>query len=359
MTILPVALFNQAGTISGNGEILYYPEKSIALIPMPSDPKQKEEWLKQKAFTLYDITEVFTDFTGRPDSNLIFTHLGGGIGDVLAFSAVAEYLRGRSLTVHCLPKHHILFKWYTNQNIHAKGMYEPIFENYTPANRLSRYSKFVRLRMEYAAIEGREVNWYDAMFARMGIPTPDGLNRPQLRVRPYHAKFEKRSILIQHRASCQIRSSNMEDFYIPVREAYPTAPIYVYERDLTKEDIQFCKKTSIRILPDVSIEDYLIDLQDFNLVVSTDSAATHFREGIGKPCLTAFGAMTADSRTRGYIHTRSFDVKTGCQFQPCFKHQMRIDDFCPARTPGENIAKCQTGTDFQAQLYTELKAYHI
>jgi hypothetical protein len=277
---------------------------------------------------------------------------------VLAFSAVAEFLKGRSLTVHCLPKHHVLFKWFTNQNIKAKGMYEPIFENFTPANRLTIYQHFYRLRMEYAAIEAREVNWFDAMFARMGMPTPEGLGRPQLREIPGDNQCA-RSILIQHRSSCQIRSSSLEDFYTPVREVYPKSSICVFKSDLTREDMKFAETTNIRILEPMPLESYLMLLQNFRLVVATDSAATHFREGIGKPCLTAFGAMTAESRTRDYIHTRSFDVKTGCQFQPCFKHQMRIDDFCPAHTPGENIAKCQTGTDFQAQLYTELKAYHI
>lgn len=359
MALLPVALFSQGGVISGSGEKLLYPPKCISLIPMPTDNAEREKWSKSESFTLYDITEVFADFTSRPSCRLLFTHLGGGIGDVLAFSAVAEYLRGRSLTVHCLPKHHVLLKWFKNQSITAKGMYEPIFLDYTPANRMTRYNYYARLRMEYAAIEAREVNWYDAMFARIGIPTPEGLGRPQLVPRTAGDGFGTRSILIQHRSSCQIRSSSLEDFYIPVREAYPKAPLCVFESDLTEEDRQFAEVADIRVLKSASIEDYLLALESFKLVVGTDSSATHFREGIGKPCLTAFGAMTAESRTRDYKYTRSFNVETGCKYQPCFKHQMNVADFCPAYTPGELTAKCQSGLDFQEQLYYELKEYQI
>lgn len=356
MAILPVALFKQAGTITGS-ETLVYPANSISLIPLPADPKERLKWAQDKAFTLYDITQFFPDFTARPNARLLFTHLGGGIGDVLAFSAVAEYLRGRTITAHCLPQHHVLFKWFTNHDIKLKGMYEPIFTDFTSANRITKYAQYARLRLEYAAIEAREVNWYDAMFARLGVPTPVGLTRPQLVERQEYTTQYTKSILIQHRASCQIRSSSLADFYEPVRRVYPKASICVFESDLTQADKAYAKTVKITVLPALRLEQYLFMLQRFALVVSTDSSAIHFREGLGKPCLSVYGAMTTESRTRDYIYTRSFNVQTGCQYQPCFKHQLSITDFCPAHTPGENTAKCQSGEAFREQLFTELSNY--
>lgn len=362
MGFLPVIFFNQAGTISGGTEkSLYYPQHSISLIPLPSDPKKREEWAQNKAFTMYDITQVFTDYTSNPKARQLFTHLGGGIGDVLAFSAVAEYLRGRNLTVHCLPQHHVLFKWFKNQDIKLKGMYEPIFRDFSPAGRIKNNlnNGTARLRMEYAAIEAREVNWIDAMFARMGLPTPPGLDRPQLLERKVKITGHslKKCILIQHRASCQIRSSSLADFAEPVRQAYPDAKLCVFESDCYTDDRIYADTHDINVIQRTSIEDYLLMLQAFKLVVATDSSATHFREGLGKPCLTAFGAMTAESRTQGYKYIRAFNVQSNCPHQPCFKHQMNIMDFCPAYTKGESTAKCQSGAAFREQLYQELVNY--
>ncbi|MFA6973969.1 MAG: glycosyltransferase family 9 protein [Parcubacteria group bacterium] len=353
--ILPVAIFQKAGKIRGAVSMLY-PAGCVSVIPLPPSAEERKQWMDMKTFTLHDINVVFKDYKANPRAPVLFTHLGGGIGDVLAFSAVAEHFKDRNLTVHCYPQHKMLLQWFTNQNIRVKDIYEPICTDFSPANRLTKYGQWARLRLEYAAIDAMDGNWFDAMFERLGMQTPKGLDRPQLirRVSKYDLSDH---ILISHRASCQIRSSSLEDFYIPVREFYRGEKLCVMEHDLSPADRKFAHKVKIKVIPKGSLEDYMLMLQSFKMVVCTDTGALHMREGLKMPCLAAFGAITAHSRSKGYKYTRSFNVASECPFQPCFKHQLTKDDHCPNWTEGEDTAKCQSGEKFQEQLLGELKNY--
>lgn len=353
--ILPVAIFQQPSKIRGAFNAIY-PAGCVAVIPLPPSAEERKQWLDMKRFTLHDINVVFQDYKAFPYAPVLFTHLGGGIGDILAFSAVAEYFKGKNLTAHCLPQHKVLFRWFSNQQIMVKDMYAPICHDFTPQNRLTKYKTWARLRLEYAAIDAMDGNWFDAMFERLGIPTPEWLDRPQLVERETVYDL-KDYILISHRASCQIRSSSLEDFYIPIKEAYPDTKLCVMEHDLTPSDRQFAHDIKIQVIPKTTLEDFMLMLQSFKMVVSTDTGVLHLREGLKKPCLTAFGAITANSRAKGYKYTRSFNIASECPFQPCFKHQLSKDDYCPNHTAGEDTAKCQSGEKFRAQLLDELQKY--
>lgn len=354
--ILPVAIFQKAGKIRGAVNMIY-PAGSVSVLPLPPTAEERKQWLDMKTFTLHDINVVFQDYKNHPTAPVLFTHLGGGIGDVLAFSAVAEHFKGRNLTAHCFPHHKILFQWFTNKDVRVKEIYHPICHDFTPQNRLTKYRSWARLRLEYAAIDAMDGNWFDAMFERLGMTTPEGLDRPQLVER--ETRFDLSDyILICHRASCQIRSSSLEDFYIPIKEVYPDAKLTVMEHDLSPADREFAHKVRLQVIPKTSLEDYMLMLQSFKMVISTDTGVLHFREGLKKPCLTAFGAITANSRAKGYKYTRSFDIASECPFQPCFKHQLSKEDYCPNHTVGEDTAKCQSGEKFRSQLLQELKNHN-
>ncbi len=111
-----------------------------------------------------------------------------------------------------------------------------IAKNFTPINRIQQYGCYARLRMEYVANEAGTANWYDAMFQRIGLPkAPKGFDRPHL-VRRSDSESQyvekRRSVIIVHRASCQMRSSKFEDFYLPVKNAMPGFKVYVHDIDL-------------------------------------------------------------------------------------------------------------------------------
>lgn len=347
----------------------HWPKGSISVPPIPPDAERQKDWLTNKHISILNANQVFTTYNHKEHlrtKRILFTHLGGGIGDVIAFSSIAEFLSHKTLTVFCDERHFPIFKWFSNQNIRVKEFYSVIVPDFTPANRLTRYSNYARLRMEWAAIEAREGNWYDAMFTRIGIPgAPVEYKRPHLvgrtDIKSNHVKAKK-SVIISHRASCQMRSSRFEDFYWPVKNAMPEYKIHVHQSDLTADDTTFiwdnCMN-DVNIIPPCSLDDYLANLYAAAMVVCTDTGAIHFREGVQKPCLAAFSAMTTGSRTSGYKFTKSFDVVSNCEHQPCFIHETKAGLKCPLWVEGENIAPCQSGESFQNQLYQQLKSYGI
>lgn len=362
MTVIPVAYFHKDTGITGTD--LHYPARSLALPPINAeDPKKKEQWFNTDLIDIFDMNKVFTTYNHNEhlrSKKILFTHLGGGIGDIIAFSSIAEFLRNKTIIVHCDPKHFPVFRWFSNQDVRLRQFYGVIMHDFTPANRVVKYATYARLRMEYAAIEAGRSNWYDAMYERIGIETPKGYSRPHLVGRSdVDSSLPKRSILISHRSSCQMRSSRFEDFYYPVINAMPEAPVYVHDIDLSDDDRKFIFSLDkqVHILPRCSIGQYLDNLYSAGMVVCTDTSAIHFREGVGKPCLAAFGAMTMESRTAGHVHTKSFNIKSSCSHQPCFIHETSKGIHCHMWEEGMNTAPCQVGESFQDQLYKELKSY--
>lgn len=355
---LTFALFKKKVIITSKPRVVY-PQNSVACIMLPENQADRKTF-DNKNIGFYTASSMFNDFHVDGQAEILFTHLGGGIGDVIAFSAVADYLDEYSLNVYVDRKYFPIFKWFSNSRINLKGYSDIVATNYTFDGRAFRYTKYGRLRIEYAAVEAGSVNWYDAFFQRIGLPeAPTGFDRPRLRIMPGTKSDipDKRSIMISHRSSCQMRSSSFEDFYIPVREAYPKHQLFVHEVDLSDDDKKFIEAQSpeVDIIPRVSISQYMDNLYAAELVVCTDTSAIHFREGVGKPCVAAFAAMTADSRTRGYRFTHSFNIKSKCPYQPCFVHELIKGQHCPNYSHGETTAKCQSGDSFREQLFNELQ----
>lgn len=333
------------------------------MIPYTKSDKKLMELIDTGIIELRPIDFYFSDFDIQESkAKHLFTHIGSGIGDILALSAVTDYLitEGYTVTVFAPENKHAIFDWFEHRPI-LKKYFDPIVLDVSPQDRLLRLKTVNRLRLEMAAVEAREQCWYDAQFRRMGFDkAPEGFNRPKLSVTGVfrtdtmieHAK----NVLICHRASCQMRSSNFEDFYKPVKEVYPDHHVYVHETDLTEKDRQFIETLEdVTVLPKCSLDDYLINLFDAQMVVTTDSSAIHFREGLELPALGVYGAMTTESRVSGYKFTRSFNVKSSCQHQPCFIHERVKGQVCLNAKEGDRVAKCQTGKAFQNQLEKELR----
>jgi ADP-heptose:LPS heptosyltransferase len=215
------------------------------------------------------------------------------------------------------------------------------------------------------AINNEGLNWYDQMFERIGVKNvSSSFKRPFLQkerlitLEESPSVFqEKNNVLICHRASCQIRSSRFEDFYKPIKTIFPEYQIYVHEFDLTEEDEIFITKycdDSLTVIAKGTMQESLLNQYDARFVVSTDTSAIHFREGIEKPCLGIFSAMTAESRVSGHEFTRGFNVETDCSNQPCFIHETAPGIKCK-NYKGKETAYCQTGIKFQNQLTRELQ----
>lgn len=342
-----------------NNAGLSWPAKSIGVIPFYKDDLSLARLVMDKVIELQPIDFYFPDYKEGDEARRLFTHIGNGIGDIFAFSSLAWYLRDFPLQIHVTKRFHPVFNWFRREGMVLNDYYQPIGLNYTHANRLIKYRGLHRLAIENAAVEYHTGNWYEAHYKRIGInETPEGYSRPMLknyRISGEPTWLEPNSVIISHRSSCQMRSSHIADFYLPTRKAYPDFTIYVHEVDLTDTDKAYAETVDINVIPKCSISQFLLNLYDADMVVSTDSSAIHFREGTERPAVGVFGAMLQSSRTSGYKFTHSFDVKTGCPFQPCVIHEKKQGEVCTNAEPGDRVARCQSGETFQEQLFNELK----
>ena len=364
---LPVVVVHKAVTVEfeGGESKKTYPKNCVAIMPLHGLPQEDlKRLVKNNYISIYAADDFFKRWIYGDRSQFFFTHLGGGIGDMIAFSAMTYFLKNKNLNVYVDSLFFPVFEWFEYKPI-VKRFDEIIMGDYTPQNRLGKYKMIRRLAMEYAAVQGRDQNWYDAMFERIGMPfAPDIYARPRLiqhrlNTKPATVKT-KESVLIQHKSSCQMRSSTFMDFFIPVKKVYKNHDIYVFDSDLTDQEKTYLYNMclNVTIIPKCDMATYLLNLYDVEMVVSVDTGAIHFREGIGKRCLAVFGAMSTASRTSGYIYTKSFDVKSDCPFQPCFKHELTKGDHCENSLETDTTAKCLTGKDFQQQLYENLLTYN-
>jgi len=346
--------------ISNKAYGIDWPAHSVSLIPYSKQDEALMKLIDAKVINVLPIDNFFSDFHYNNGGKKVFTHIGNGIGDIFAFSAVAQYLADYPLQVHVTKRFHPIFDWFKRSDIVLKEYFESIVNDFTPANRLIKYKHLHRIVIENAAVEAGTGNWFDAHFKRIGLETsPEGYDRPQLkteRISNQKSNLVKKSILLCHKSSCQMRSSNIEDFYIPAIKAFPNHKIYVHESDLIESDYDYIKQSGIQIavLPKCSISDFLLNVYDAGIVISTDSSALHFREGTERRAVGVYGAMLQDSRTRGYKFVKPFDVKTGCQYQPCVIHEKIKGEVCKNAEPGDRFARCQSGKLFQEQLYQEL-----
>jgi len=363
MSKLPAGYFHKP--ISNETYGIYWPARCVSLIPYHKDDKKLMELIDKKYIDAKPIGDYFTDFDIiTSNAHSLFTHIGSGIGDIIALSALTEYLMpDYHINVHAPRNKHVIFDWFKTKPTNVKDYFAPIALDFTAKNRLLRYKRVNRIVIENAAIEAHDGNWIEAHFKRIGLDqTPEGFERPQLkteRISQQPTLFQRTpNILICHRASCQMRSSRLEDFYLPIRKVYPDHQIYVHEVDLTDTDKRFIENVQdILILPKSDLHDYLINLFDADMVITTDTGAIHFREGVEKHALGVFAAMTTGSRTDGYKFSRSFNVKSACEHQPCFIHERIKGQVCLNAKEGDQVAKCQTGKAFQKQLEQELQNY--
>lgn len=351
--------FNKAAKLAD----LYFPKNSIVMLSSGLCKKALQQGFGQ----VYKFNDVFKNFNVNDNTGvkILFTHLGGGIGDIIAYSAVAKYLEKHKIIVYSDPNLHQVLGMYAKP-VEKKHSYEPIFNDYSLKNRMSKYKNYERLKTEYAAVEARDKNWYIAFFENIGLADPPvEFLRPHLKYDGI--KSEPKTVLICHRSSCQMRSSTFQDFYEPVRDILPGYQVFVHLRDLTDDDKLYIGYNAlpVRILPECSIKEYLENVSRASMVVCTDTSAIHYREAMRKPGLGVFGAMTVESRVKYYKYTKSFNVPSDCPYQPCFIHELNKGDHCTIwnerkkHDPGyfSQVAECQTGELFRDQLAVAL--YHF
>jgi hypothetical protein len=270
----------------------------------------------------------------------------GGIGDLIALSSICEQIPGKILFLtngYYKP----VFDWYRDsKNIDVIDYSKPLFSEMTFTKLVNLY-KTTRVAMFDGSIEeGNNENWFHVFYNSIGFDIKPELCRPHLKYfkqTTSNINIYKPSILIQHRASANMRSTSFQVIYEALAEIVDDVNIYVHDSNCTDNDFLFIEGLTdkrVSIIHSENIEGYLNDLFDANLTISVDSAAIHFREGIKKPAIGIYNSFTAESRCKYYKYTYSFDVKSPCPIQPCFLHQTKLNEVCSEAKEGSFVAPC-------------------
>lgn len=195
-------------------------------------------------------------------------------------------------------------------------------------------SNWYRFEVEGVIENGHRKNWYELFFEMIGENDPgEQFYRPALRTDRINnnpsniSKLAtgKKSILICNKATAMMRTCKASDIINSLSaEVKEEFSIFVYESNLEKNE----NITGATIIGKSSFDTFLLDLYDADLVISVDTGAIHFREGIQKMAIGLYNSFTVDSRTKYYQFTSSFDIKSNCELQPCFKHERPFDTFC-------------------------------
>lgn len=308
-----------------------------------------EKGIKPSVIEFVPLNDFYKPFNYHDHSQKhVMVFRTGGIGDLIALSGITAMLKDRNIQFFTQKKYYPIFHWFADKaHIQKKNIEEAITSGYGLEYRMTVQPKLFRAVFEGEVERGGSRNWNDVFLQAIGIDpdriTPE-MKCPKLAY-PYHelpAKRKKQFILICHRASSQMRSMALQDICEPLDHVVKDRfEIRVHANNLTPEDQEYAKKNKyVKLIGKRTLEEYFIDLFEAAWVISVDTVAIHFREGVGKPAIGLYGAFSAECRTKYYQVTKSYDVLSLCKYQPCFIHQKKRDQVCPSASPGATIAPC-------------------
>jgi hypothetical protein len=263
----------------------------------------------------------------------------GGIGDLLALSSICEIYADKTVTIATQPKYAGIFKWFKHPP-HVVDISKAILNNYKPF----RYNTWRKLDIEGFIEAGIDKNWFEVFFDCANLEYDTDLFRPQLRRNILHdPRLKEKSILICNKSSCMMRSIEFMEIY----NALPAQWLKDYTIYAYKDNLTTPAPEGVQVLEQGSLDDYLNELYDAKLVISVDSAALHFREGIERLAIGLYNSFTTDCRTKYYRYTKSYDIRAGlCDMQPCFLHETFMP-FCPMVAKWQFSAPCVIGIEKQ------------
>lgn len=98
---------------------------------------------------------------------------------------------------------------------------------------------------------------------------------------------------------------------------------YVHKENTSGKDlsdIALFNNIDIEVIEKSTITDFVLDVYNSDFIFSVDTAAIHLAEGFNKPAIALYNSFTVESRNKYYKYTRSIDVISECNYQPCFIH---------------------------------------
>lgn len=287
----------------------------------------------------------------------------GGIGDLLALSNVAKLANHIFRDVLKVPQFKVFF--ITDQKYAAVFKYfdqmvTPIYYFYDPVDKILKKNNIygtsgVRSIYFEGLIEEREDNWFDLQIERFNlkkfelrdkidpkflIKNPklmDVHSSPNHYTKQFMTKFnledlEKKfagytrdgikTILVHHRASAWIRSFNISDAVNSLHEYFTSKgmdnyKIITFPRNYTKSDTTYFEELKvdntdlfnhIEQIKTENLHQFFYIISKADIVLSSDTAAFHFKEGIGGFAIGIYSSFPSRMRTRTYVNTHSYDI---------------------------------------------------
>ena len=223
----------------------------------------------------------------------------GGMGDIIALSCLANVAEQTILLTdrNIIP---VADLWAKKPMV--KHFNQPLFTSPSLDHLKKILSTVGRLDGEDIIHAGGHQNWYEVFYKAAGQPI--GQLRPNLRTyRPDPIK----GCLIVERSTSVNRTANLIEIVAAAATKYEHICIASQQNWTTRE--------------------YIEAVARYEYCISVDTSAVHIREGLGLPTLALYGAFHKNSRTSGYIYTKSLQLtdepypgQTQPRCTPCFLH---------------------------------------
>lgn len=300
-------------------------------------------------FANIDPTSIIPRFTDQKKLLLV----RGGIGDLLALSILCDV--AEEVTVLTTKSLFPVLDWWEKPP-KRKHFQEPLWTIKYPNRLIDIVKGWGQASGDEIIAQGSRENWYEVISKSVDRPFLGGRPRMKKLIPGEPNRFDVPTILIVHKATSVNRSADLSSVLRATVEANKETKFRIcWYEDTGKDYGQRMLRAPMREMGVTSLKQYLADLYYADFVISVDTSAIHFREGIEKPALGIYSSFSAESRTKYYQFTRSIDVKSPCHIQPCFMNFTQ----CPVAQKGDKHAPClgPDNPEFENQIKNELWKY--
>ena len=222
----------------------------------------------------------------------------GGIGDIIALSSLTNIADN---TIILTQDKYKPLNNYFEDKCTFKSFNEPLFIVNYPNTIERECKKYGQMIGDERIEQGSQRNWYEILNESISQPFEEEYGRPQLK--SLSQNISDCCIVVP--SASNINRSADRDMLKKIASKYFEHVVMADEQSWT-------------------FEEYLQNLDKAKYVISVDTSAIHFREGIKRPALGIYSSFTTDSRTKYYTHTTSINIVNECKFSPCFKHDNQI-----------------------------------
>lgn len=305
-------------------------------------------------FIIDDIENFIRPFKypNRETYDKIFFSRGGAIGDLVSLSSPIVKLieTGFPVTLITDMDSFCVIDWFEKKP-KKKNYNQAFIDNYKPkseeAARLGHVDYLGTVEL------GARMNWFELYFKVMEAPFSPAWGRPRLTTErlPGEQQLYESDLLLNIKATDSRRNLPIWEVYSAVVKAglLEKYNIVMHQLALNETELKWIteNKPKIEILGKTSKPQALLNFYDAGMVISTDTGALHFREGVQRPAIGLYTAFSTESRTKYYLYTRNYELKSGCKKQPCFEHGSVNGNHCSMNPEKLFYSPCATNVEDQ------------